>query len=385
MKRSASMQRVLLLLSLFLIITVNSAFVDSETPKSNNLPWNSPEIFSKWFKPSVPNLGLFDLLPIEYPTMIYTEGNQNYKSELLLFIELALGDYLKTPNFADNGAKASILFRHFGGDAMLQLKEEKVNDFIKLRLENEFKARNLRDTLSHLGGYAVGRADAPPSWVLDHYILGPGKFLPGSDAEYEEFERVEESNFEDDVKKIIGSVVDFHLMTPLASKAFENLAKRMDPPAGAPGNMITRLTYKKWDPTIAWSVYKWTGFYPQNLLYILNMFYDVLADGTVVVLYGLENQDPNPIGPGEVYQNNGAYVLKPIRVTKYGQEYIYTAVYNLWFFQGQNYEVLGDKIDEYLFPNSGWKTNVVTTDVRRMRTHLEAYPLGSAASEINPF
>lgn len=365
---------------------VNFAFADSESTKSKPLRWNSPEIFSKWFKTtsSITELDMVSFFEFGFPIQANQVINYRYKSEFLLFVDLALGDYLKTPNLLEGGKNSTVLFEHFGRDATFQLKEEKNTDYIRKRIEREFKAKNLRETYSHLGGYSVGRVDAPPSWILDHYILGPGKFL--DDPDMEEFEQMEEGGFEEEVENVIGPIVDFHKMTPLDEK-FENLVARLEPIQGAPMNMITRLSYKKWDTLTRELIKLVTGgkYSPQDLIYVLNIFYDVLDDGTVVVLYGLANQDPNPIGSGEVSQNTGAYVIKPLKIKVNGNDVTFSVVYYLWFFQGQNYAPLGDKIDEFLFTNKGWKTNPVTTDTRRMREHLSQYPIGSSAAEINPF
>lgn len=377
------MQRLLLLLASFTILTCNFAFADSEKLRSKPLRWNSPEIFSKWFKPTIAlaDLEILSILGFGNKILNNQPMDFHYKSELLLFVDLALSDYLQTPNLADGGKNATVVFEHFGGDASLRLKEEKVTDYIRRRMEKEFKVNNLRQTFSHLGGYSVGRVDAPPSWILEHYIIGPGKFL--DDPDMEEFELVEES-FSEEVGKIIGSDVAFHKMTPLDEK-FENLVRYVGLPDGAPGNMISRLSFKKWDALAASAIKLITGYDPQNLIYVLNVFYDQLEDGTIVVLYGLGNQNPNPIGSGEVRQNNGAYVIKPIKITKHGKEYTNSVVYYIWFFHGQNYSRLGEYIDKFLFTNDGWKKNPVTSDTRRLRAHLELYPVGSVASEINPF
>ena len=162
------MRRSILLLTSFIIVTVNFAFADSDNAKSKPLRWNSPEIFSRWFKTtsSMSDLETLSFIDCGYQILANQVINYRYKSELLLFVDLALGDYLKTPNLSEGGKNSTVLFEHFGGDATPQLKEENVPAYIRLRLEREFKVKNLRETYSHLGGYSVGIFYSPPIFYL---------------------------------------------------------------------------------------------------------------------------------------------------------------------------------------------------------------------------
>ena len=109
------MRRSILLLTSFIIVTVNFAFADSDNAKSKPLRWNSPEIFSRWFKTtsSMSDLETLSFIDCGYQILANQVINYRYKSELLLFVDLALGDYLKTPNLSEGVKNSTILFEHF--------------------------------------------------------------------------------------------------------------------------------------------------------------------------------------------------------------------------------------------------------------------------------
>ena len=51
-----------------------------------------------------------------------------------------------------------------------------------------------------------------------------------------------------------------------------------------------------------------------------------------------------------------------------------------------NIDTIKDKsIDEFLFTDKPWKTNPVTTIIRRIREHLDNYPEGSSSLSSDPF